>query len=132
MRTILVAGALVGSLTLGGCGGDGSTDTSTDDTADDAFDDASDDASDDDGPPPPTGLDGFCDHYIDCGGTYYANADACVDASVDYWGECARPDLDAFGDCMLELSCEEWGDPDAYNPSSTPCAEPYGELGSSC
>jgi hypothetical protein len=74
------------------------------------------------------GLEGFCDHYVDCGGTYYADADACISASIDYWGECRRDELDAFGDCMMELSCDEWGNPDTYNPASTDCSDEWSEV----
>lgn len=75
-----------------------------------------------------SGLEGYCEHYVDCGGTYYSDAEACVEESISYWDECRRDELDAFGDCMLNLTCEEWGDPDAYNPSNTPCAEEWNEL----
>lgn len=80
------------------------------------------------GPSGGSGLEGYCEHYVDCGGTYYSDAEACVEESIDYWDECRRDELDAFGDCMLNLTCEEWGDPDAYNPSNTPCAEEWNEL----
>ena len=76
-----------------------------------------------------TGLEGYCDHYVDCGGTYYADAEECVQASIDHWGECRRDELDTFGNCMMELSCDEWGNPDAYNPSSTPCADEWSAIG---
>ena len=72
-----------------------------------------------------TGLEGFCEHYFECGGSYYADVQACVDEAVAYWGECRRPELDAFGDCMIGVSCEEWGNPEAYDPASTPCARQW-------
>jgi hypothetical protein len=71
------------------------------------------------------GLEGFCDHYVDCGGTYYEDAADCVGQSIDYWGECRRAELDTFGDCMKGLTCDEWGDPDVYNPANTDCAEEW-------
>jgi hypothetical protein len=78
-----------------------------------------------DGASPCSGLNGFCDHYKDCGGTWYTTAQDCIDASLDYWGDCRRPQLDAFGDCMCTVSCADWGDPDVYNPNDTPCADEW-------
>jgi hypothetical protein len=88
-----------------------------------------------DGPgvlPGETGLDAFCRRYVECGGTFYADAQACIDESLGYWGECAsrRAALDDFGACMSELSCRSWS-PDAYNPASTPCADQWDALGAS-
>lgn len=88
-----------------------------------------------DGPgllPGETGLDAFCRRYVECGGTYYDGAQACIDESLGYWGECAsrRAALDAFGECMSFLECSDW-DPDAYNPNSTPCAQEWSDLGAS-
>ena len=88
-----------------------------------------------DGPgvlPGETGLDAFCRRYVECGGAYYADAQACIDESLGYWGECPsrRAALDAFGACMSEIECADWN-PDAYNPGSTPCAEQWGDLGAS-
>ena len=88
-----------------------------------------------DGPgvlPGETGLEAFCRRYVECGGTYYMDAQACIDASLGYWGECAtrRAAQDAFGACMSEIACSDWS-PDAYNPASTPCAREYGDLGAS-
>lgn len=88
-----------------------------------------------DGPgvlPGETGLDAFCRRYVECGGTYYADAQACIDESLDYWGSCPsrRTALDAFGACMSEIACADWN-PDAYNPGSTPCAQQWGDLGQS-
>ncbi|MCA9638341.1 MAG: hypothetical protein KC420_20065 [Myxococcales bacterium] len=82
--------------------------------------------------PGETGLDAFCRRFVECGGTYYDDAQACIDASLDYWGSCPsrRDALDAFGSCMADLSCDEWS-PDVYNPNSTPCAEEWGDLGAS-
>ena len=72
-----------------------------------------------------TGLEGFCDYYKECGGTYYATAQDCIDATLGYWGECRRSQLDAFGDCMMaEVECSEWN-PDVYNPANTPCADEW-------
>lgn len=88
-----------------------------------------------DGPgvlPGETGLEAFCRRYVECGGTYYMDAQACIDASLSYWGECAtrRAAQDIFGACMSEIACSDWS-PDAYNPASTPCAREYGDLGAS-
>lgn len=85
-----------------------------------------------DGPgvlPGETGIDSFCRRYVECGGTYYADSQACLDETFNYWGECPdrRAALDAFGACMSELDCSEWN-PDAYNPGSTPCAEQWANL----
>jgi hypothetical protein len=72
------------------------------------------------------GLEAFCRRYVECGGTYYADQQACIDASYDYWGACeSRADaLDVFGACMADIECTDWS-PDAYNPASTPCAEQW-------
>lgn len=88
-----------------------------------------------DGPgvlPGETGLDAFCRRYVECGGTFYADQQACIDASLDYWGACPsrRTALDAFGACMSEMACADWS-PDAYNPGSTPCAQQWQDLGQS-
>lgn len=81
------------------------------------------------GPSPRTGNDGFCDFYKECGGTYYETAQECIDAGIGYWGECNKPRLDAFGDCMLrEMTCDNWN-PDGYIPGNTPCAEEWAALG---
>jgi len=79
-----------------------------------------------------SGLEAFCDHYVECGGTYYEDAAACVDASLNYWGACPsrRAALDAFGACMVDIPCRDWS-PGSYNPASTPCAEQWQELGAS-
>lgn len=79
------------------------------------------------------GLEGFCDHYKACGGGFYKDAEACVQATINYWKECRRPELNAFGDCMLaKVPCAGWN-PDAYNPASTPCASEWAEVrGKSC
>ncbi|MFP4600566.1 MAG: hypothetical protein ACLFVJ_20090 [Persicimonas sp.] len=82
------------------------------------------DASEAGGSSTRTGLEGFCDHYVDCGGTYYEDADACIDASIDHWGECRRAELDAFGDCMMQVDCDDWN-PDTYNPANTECSEEW-------
>ncbi|MGM0555220.1 MAG: hypothetical protein ACQEVA_02480 [Myxococcota bacterium] len=77
------------------------------------------------------GLEGYCEYYFECGGSYYSDVDDCVTQSIDYWGECRRDELDAFGDCMLDLTCEEWGNPDAYNPSNTSCSEEWSAISES-
>jgi hypothetical protein len=78
------------------------------------------------------GLEAFCRRYVECGGTYYADEQACIDASYDYWGDCATraAALDEFGACMADIECTDWS-PDAYNPASTPCAEQWQGVGSS-
>lgn len=80
-------------------------------------------------PSGPTGLDGYCERYKECGGTYYATADDCVEATVDYWGDCPEMQaaLDAFGDCMIDVSCDDY-DPDSYNPASTDCAGEWSDI----
>lgn len=75
-----------------------------------------------------SGLEGFCEHYFECGGSYYADVKDCIDASEGYWGACRRPELDAFGDCMMKVECKDWS-PDAYNPASTPCADEWKAVG---
>ena len=81
------------------------------------------------GGPGEVGLLGFCEHYKECGGAYYRSVQACIDASVNYWGSCRRPQLDAFGTCMLEVSCDDWGNPDSYNPAGGPCAAEWAAIG---
>jgi hypothetical protein len=88
-----------------------------------------------DGPgvlPGESGLDAFCRRYVECGGTYYADAQACIDESEGYWGTCPsrKAALDAFGACMSEIECGDWS-PDAYNPNSTPCAQQWSDLNAS-
>ncbi len=80
--------------------------------------------------PGETGLDAFCRRYVECGGTYYADEQDCIDQSVNYWGECAEVTeaLDAFGACMSEIACDDY-DPDAYNPANTVCSEQWGDVG---
>jgi hypothetical protein len=109
--------------------------TSTATTDDDPTTDGTTEPAPTDGPgvlPGETGLDAFCRRYVECGGAYYADAQACIDESLGYWGECPsrRAALDAFGACMSEIECADWN-PDAYNPGSTPCAEQWGDLGAS-
>ena len=113
-------------------GSDNDTDVAEVDT--DAADDEGDsdtDTTDDggDGPVAVTGLQGSCEAYKDCGGTYYPTAQDCVDATLDYWGDCAgvRTALDAFGDCMMTLSCDDYN-PDSYNPANTDCAEEWNDV----
>lgn len=82
--------------------------------------------------PGETGLEAFCRRYVECGGTYYADEQACIDASYDYWGDCPSRAmaLDVFGACMSEIECTDWS-PDAYNPASTPCADQWQGVGAS-
>lgn len=82
--------------------------------------------------PGESGMDAFCRRYKECGGTYYDDAQACLDATYDYWGDCPsrKTALDAFGACMSEMACADWS-PDAYNPASTPCAAEWDEVGAS-
>jgi DNA-binding Xre family transcriptional regulator len=65
-------------------------------------------------------------------GTFYADAQDCIDQSLTYWGECAsrRAALDDFGACMSEVACSDYS-PDAFNPASTPCAQQWDQLGAS-
>ncbi len=79
--------------------------------------------------PGETGLDSMCRRALECGSTYYADAQDCIDQGVGYWGECTdvMTALDDFGACMSEMACEDYN-PDAYNPNSTPCADLWGEL----
>lgn len=79
--------------------------------------------------PGESGQEAMCRRAIECGSTYFPDADACIDAGSDYWGTCAsrQTALDAFGACMSEIPCDEYN-PDAYNPNSTPCAELWGDL----
>lgn len=79
--------------------------------------------------PGETGLDSFCRRYFECGGTYYSDQQECMDASTDYWGECAEVTeaLDNFGGCMAELACDEYN-PDTYNPANTPCSDSWSEV----
>lgn len=74
------------------------------------------------------GLQGYCEYYKECGGSSYEDADACVQDSLDYWGDCRQPELDAFGNCMMGITCDEWGNPDAYNPNNTDCADEWDAL----
>lgn len=78
--------------------------------------------------PTASGLEGFCEHYKECGGTYYKDVEACMKATLDYWTECRRPELDAFGDCMMGVSCNDFS-PDAYNPANTVCAKQWSAVG---
>ncbi len=74
-----------------------------------------------------TGVEGYCDRYKVCGGSYYATAQSCIDAAVGYWGACRKTELDAFGDCMRAQDCSIAGS-DGYIPSQTPCASQYSTL----
>lgn len=88
-----------------------------------------DSGSKDSGGPPATatGLQGFCEHYFECGGTSYASVQACVTDAVNYWNACRRPELDAFGTCMMQVSCQDWN-PAAYDPYATPCGTLWGTM----
>ncbi len=81
--------------------------------------------------PGESGIEAFCRRYVECGGTYYADQQDCLDATVGYWGECAEvaAALDDFGACMSDIACEDYN-PDAYNPANTVCAEQWGDVGS--
>lgn len=82
--------------------------------------------------PGETGLEAFCRRYVECGGSYYADQQACLDESYGYWGDCPSRTaaLDVFGACMSEVECTDWT-PDAYNPANTPCASEWEALGAS-
>ena len=71
----------------------------------------------------PSGYAAFCERYLVCGGVFYDTAEACVEATLDYYGDCpeVRASLDAYGTCMLDVPCNTY-DPDAYDPLDTPCA----------
>lgn len=75
------------------------------------------------------GLQRYCQAYKDCGGTYYATAQDCVDASLDYWGSCPsrRDALDTFGECMADVSCDSYN-PDTYNPNNTECSAQWSAI----
>ncbi len=125
MRTSILLTLL---LSLSACGDTDSDDTGTSDggTADGGADGGTGDGGT--GSTARTGLEGFCDYYVECGGTYYADAQACIDATLGYWDECRQAELDAFGDCMMaKVECEDWN-PDAYNPASTPCADEWADV----
>lgn len=79
--------------------------------------------------PGESGQEAMCRRAIECGSTYYPDADACIDAGSNYWGTCAsrQTALDNFGACMSDIPCDEYN-PDAYNPASTPCADLWGDL----
>ncbi len=85
------------------------------------------DAQADGGPTARSGLEGMCDHYVECGGSTYATAADCVDDSAAYWGACRRSLIDAFGECMRTIPCSEWN-PEAYDPNATPCAAHWAAL----
>ena len=106
--------------------------TSTSDATGTATDDPTTSTSGDTTGVVQSGLEAFCSHYVDCGGTYYEDEADCVDASLSYWGECPsrREAQDVFGECMAEIPCDEWN-PDAYNPNNTVCAEQWQALGDS-
>lgn len=80
-----------------------------------------------DGAPTKTGIEGFCEHYIACGGSTYPDVASCITDGVSYWGPCRRALLDAFGTCMTRVPCSEWN-PAAYDPLATPCADPWRSL----
>ena len=76
-----------------------------------------------------SGLERYCARYKECGGVFHDTAEDCVQASLDYWGECLtrRDALDAFGDCMEHVPCEDY-DPDSYDPATTVCADEWSAL----
>lgn len=75
------------------------------------------------------GLEAFCRRFFECGGGYYSDEQDCIDASVNYWGECAEVTeaLDGFGACMSEIACDDYN-PDTYNPASTVCSEQWSDV----
>ncbi|MFO0667936.1 MAG: hypothetical protein U0174_28550 [Polyangiaceae bacterium] len=117
------------------CSSGGTTGTGTTDSADSgsssdgafAGDTSSTSAEGGGGAPKSTGLKGFCEHYFECGGSYYKDVDDCIQASVDHWKACRRPELDAFGDCMMGVECKDWN-PDTYNPASTKCSSQWSSI----
>jgi hypothetical protein len=120
-------------------GGESSSSTAAEDTASSGSEASSGDTSTTTGPtsgpgvlPGETGLEAFCRRYFECGGSYYADQQACIDESYGYWGDCPSraAALDAFGACMSVIECTDWT-PDAYNPASTPCAAEWEDLGAS-
>ena len=132
MKNMIVLGLLV----MWGCdGGDDKgasedasiQDSRTGDTA--AADNSDNNDSAEDLPSGPAGLDGYCERYKECGGIFYATAEDCVEATVDYWGDCPQMQaaLDAFGDCMIDIPCDDY-DPDSYNPASTDCAAEWSDI----
>ncbi|MBV1858530.1 MAG: hypothetical protein KUG77_08970 [Nannocystaceae bacterium] len=75
------------------------------------------------------GMQAQCRRALECGSTYYRDEQDCIDAGVDYWGECAEATaaLNNFGACMSEMDCADYN-PDAYNPANTPCSEFWSDL----
>jgi hypothetical protein len=129
MKLSLARGLLATSVLLPACSGGPNPEPPGTETAPSAAEPARDDDGDSSGPTAPTGLEGFCEHSQECGSTYYEDAEACVEASEGYWGACRRPELDAFGDCMMKVSCDDFN-PDAFNPNATPCASEWKAIGS--
>ncbi|MES2642688.1 MAG: hypothetical protein V4850_24610 [Myxococcota bacterium] len=77
-----------------------------------------------------TGLEAMCRRYVECGGNYYSDEEACMEASYDYWGECraAEDALNALGECVAYVECGEYN-PDSYTPSSIGCGDEWEDLG---
>ena len=130
MRSVMV----VMLLAMLGCDGgddkpDGDSPASPGDTTQEDTGVSQDTGDSMDVPAGPTGLEGYCERYKECGGTYYATAEDCVDATLSYWGDCPemRTALDAFGDCMMDISCDDYN-PDSYNPASTDCADEWSDV----
>ena len=79
-------------------------------------------------------LDAWCVRWKECGGTVYETAEDCVQATLDYWGDCAQmlDALDSYAECMIDVPCMDY-DPDTLDPSQTACAGAWsGVLGASC
>lgn len=117
MRTLLLA------LLLTGCGTDGTATTADTGTTSDSGGDSGNSG------PVLSGLERFCEAYKTCGGTYYATAQDCVDATLSYWGSCPsrRTALDAFGECMADVPCDSYN-PDTYDPGNTDCAAEWEDI----
>ncbi len=80
-------------------------------------------------PAPDMGFEAYCRHYIECGGTYWADEQICLDESYGYWGTCPSrlALLEALATCVEALTCEEFS-PNSTPPSNTPCGDYYDEL----
>ena len=120
-RTFLFFAIALLTVTLGGaCGEADSSNHADADAGTEAPDSGSGDGDGDAGTEEPVlrfGLEGFCDHYKECGGSYDATAQDCIDRSMRYWGDCRRDLLDAWSECMKTIPCEGWN-PDAYQPAN--------------
>ncbi|MDP2312207.1 MAG: hypothetical protein Q8P41_04825 [Pseudomonadota bacterium] len=127
------------ALALGCAGGDKPTDDDDFEVTDDTAGEDTEDTEDTEDPGPTTGpgvlgdetgLEAMCRRYVECGGSYYADAEACIQASYDYWGECtsAKDALNALGECVANVECGEYN-PDSYTPSSVGCGDEWSDLG---